>query len=396
MAPRSIEIRTLAQLERLSGRRVPAADREATRQVLERYPVRLTSHLLELVRRSPAVAAQFLPDPREVGSARGEKNCFVGLVPTGAPGVERMYPDRCILMPLSACPAYCRFCERKHHSQRRRRPLSHTQLDLALSYVARHPELREVLITGGEPVLDLGRLEHLLRGLRRLAHVGPIRVACRAAVTDPGRLGPPLVELLSTHQDLRAGRPVELAVHVNHADEITPPTVEALARLREAGIHVYNQTVLLRGINTDPQALQELLWQLRSHGVETYTLYFGSPVLSTDHLRPAIDEALALKEHLRRQASGRANPHLILTTRLGKLELGVDGWVVEREADGRHVWVRTPYTLAGFRRMSPGFQLPAGAREDSDGRLVVRYLDGPALQAARGPGRRAAAGQRRS
>jgi len=377
---RTVEIRSVEQLEQLTGRKLPAAEHEAVQRVLDQHPARLTGHLTQLVRCSPAVAAQYLPDPREL-EGPGETDPFVGLIPTGVRGVERLYLDRCVVMPVARCPAHCRFCFRRHHRHRRpdARPLDQEELTAALAYVAGDRRLREVLVTGGEPILDRRRLERLLAGLRQpgMEHVGPLRVACRTLASAPGLIDAELVALLARHQDLRAGRPVEVAAHLNHPDEIGPATVDALIRLREAGLHVYNQVVLLRGINSEAAVMADLLWMLRRRGVETYAIFFGEPVLGGDHLRANLAQARALKSELRRGGSGRCNPHLIVTTRVGKVELDVDGWEVEREADGRTVWLRTPYTLEGFRSLDPRFELPQGARVDDAGCIEVRYLDGP-------------------
>lgn len=373
--PHVMEIRSVERLAALTGREAAPE----LQPVLDAYPVRLTEHALELVRRSPAAALQYMPDLRELDPP-GETDPFVGLARTGVRGVERIYRDRCVVMPVSRCNVGCRFCFRRHHGMlRHARPMDREEIAAALAYIAADPRLREVLITGGEPLLDRGRLAQLLSGLRRpeTAHVGPIRLACRSLATAPELVDPELVTLLARHQDLRAGRPVEVAAHVNHPDELGPATVQALARLREAGLHVYNQTVLLRGVNDAPEVMSDLLWGLRRHGVETYTIFFCEPVLGADHLRVSFAEALRLKDELRRRGSGRRNPHLVVTTRVGKLELGVDGWEVEREADGRTVWLRTPYTLDGLRELDPALTLPAGTRLDGAGQLVVRYLDGP-------------------
>lgn len=371
---RTVQVRTVQQLEGLAP--VRAEDRATLQRVLDAFPVRVTEHLRALMQGSAAVAAQFLPDVREA-EAIGQEVCFAGLLPTNAAGVERMYPDRCIIMPHPGCPAHCRYCFRKFYDHGREAVMSEADLDAAVAYVAAEPAIREVLITGGEPLLAPARLLRLMSGLRRVPHVGPLRVACRALVLAPQLVTDEVIAQLACHQDLRAGRPVELACHANHPDEISAATVDALARLREAGIHVYNQAVLLRGINCDADVLEALLWKLRGCGVESYYLFFAGPVLGMDHQRPRLDEALALKAALRRRGSGRANPQLIVTTRLGKVELGVDGWIVEREADGRHVWIRTPYTLDGLRQLSPGFALPGDARLDGAGHIVMRYLDGP-------------------
>jgi lysine 2,3-aminomutase len=378
---RHVDVRTTEQLTALTGRAVPAEARPALQRVLDALPVRLTPHLVELIRTSEAVAAQYLPDPREFAPAApsGQRVPFAGLLSTGCGAVERIYRDRCVLLPVSACPAYCRFCFRKFHRHRARSgPRGFDALNRALSYVAAHPQIREVLITGGEPALDPERLEHLLAGLRQIEAVGPIRVACRALVASPDLINARLAGLMAAHQDRGAGRVVELAAHINHPDELTPATDAALARLHSAGVHVYSQTVLLAGVNDDAGVLAELLRALRRRGVEIYTLYYPEPLFGSDHQRPSLARALGLKRALRAMISGRANPRLIITTRIGKLELG-EAEEVQREADGRHVWLRTPYTVEAFRELEPAFELPPGCRVDADtGRIEARYLDGAA------------------
>lgn len=346
-------------------------------ELLRRFPARLTPHLSRLIARSPAVARQFMPDIRETAGTEGHERSFVGLLPTGVRGLERMYPDRCVVMPTHSCPAYCRFCFRKAYRGPHDGPMSDAEIEAALRYIAAEPLLREVLITGGEPLLDHGRLSRLLTGLRAIRHIGPIRIACRSLVTDPSLVDQPLVALLRQHQDLRRGFPVEIALHCNHVDEISNPTVEGLVSLRQAGIHVYNQIVLLRGVNDDTATLLTLLRRLRSHGVESYHLYHPDPVQGTDHLRPTLAQALDIKRALRRGATGRLNPTLIVTTRVGKVEPGVDSEIVRRHEDGRQLWIRTPYTLDGFRAIAPDFELPPDTTLETDGRITVRYLDGP-------------------
>lgn len=377
MPSKIIQIRAAEQLESLIGTKLDEATRRAFQETCERFPVRITLHLLDLMRRSPAVAAQFLPDPREVTTLQGDERCFSGLLETGIEGLERMYLDRCIVMPQPTCPAYCRFCFRKFYEHADGKAMSRDELDRALSYIAADARLVEVLITGGEPVMDLERLEYLLRGLRRIGHVATIRVACRSLVTDPERVDGRVLELLVSAQALREGKPVEVALHCNHVDELSSETIDRLALLRERGIRVYNQVVLLRDVNLNADVMLDLLRALRAYGVESYHLYFAGPVQGMNHVRPTLDEALALKSALRQRATGRLNPHLIVTTRLGKVELGVDGWIVEREPESRHVWIRTPYTLEHYRSVRVDFDLPEDARIGADGHVVVRYLDGP-------------------
>lgn len=384
MAPRTFNIRDLNQLQRFVEdvyrdrvvSRTTVDDAPEMQTVLDTFPVRITEHLYERMKRSDAVAKQYLPDVREITTLEGQERCFTGLFPTNIEGLERMYVDRCIIMPQPACPAYCRFCFRKFYEHADGHAMSDVEMDRAIAYVAADPRLREVLITGGEPVMDFQRLTYVMRGLRQIDHLGPIRIACRSVVMAPYLVTDRLIAMLREHHDLRRGKPVEVAIHVNHPDELDERAIEAIVRFRDAGIHVYNQTVLLRDINCDAEVLLSLFRKLRNHGVESYYLFFGGPVQGMNHSRPTIDEALTLMTTLRRTSTGRCLPRFILTTRIGKVTLGVDGWIVEREADGLHVWIRTPYTLRGFREISAEFQLPEDGRIDEEGHIVMRYLDG--------------------
>lgn len=374
-----IEIKTIAALEQLLGHPVQPADVADWQNVLQRFPVRFSDHLLQRLTERPALAKQFIPSIQEVRDNEGASHCFEGLLPTGVPQVERIYVDRCIVMPQPQCPAYCRFCFRKFYEHLQTRGMTDEELGRAIDYIGSDHRLREVVITGGEPVMDKKRLRTLLAGIRTLPHVQTVRIACRSIITAPALIDDELVELLLEYQNLSEGRPIEIASHCNHAEELSPESIAALVRLRKAGLSVYNQAVLMRGINCDGAILETLFRSLRSYGVECYTIFFAGPVLGMQQIRPTIDEALALKSALRRRLSGRANPHLILTTRLGKVELGVDGWVVRRETESRFVWIRTPYRLETYREVDPGFQLPDDATLDPEGYLVVRYLDGEAF-----------------
>lgn len=376
---RFFDIRDVDQLERLTGRPVAASERQGLQRALEAYPARLGEHLLSLAARSEAVARQYLPDPRELDGG-GEEQPFVGLLSTGVDAVQRLYPDRCVVLLSGSCPGHCRFCFRRHAPHRARPDPDTAELDRAAAYIAGDPRLTEVLVTGGEPALRPRRLAHLLQALRRVPHVGPVRVACRSLVAAPELVSDELAGLLARHHDPAGLRPLEVASHINHPDELDDAAHAALQRLQRRGLHVYNQAVLLRGVNDGPDALLELSWQLRRRGVESYALFFPEPVRGAAHLRPRLSRALELKARLRRGASGRGNPRLIVTTRIGKLEPGVDSVVAEREPDGVHLWFRTPYTLSGLRALEPGFELPRGCRVHGDGAgtIEVRYLDGGA------------------
>jgi lysine 2,3-aminomutase len=375
-----IEIKTLSALEDLLGEPLKEDDAKDWSELLQRFPVRFSDHLLKQLKDNPLLAKQFLPSIQEVRKDGGASHCFKGLLGTGIKQLERVYLDRCIIMPQPQCPAYCRFCFRKFYEHSQTGGMSETEMRAAIDYIGRDQRIWEVLVTGGEPVMDKRRLRFLLAGLREIPQVQTIRIACRSIVTAPDLIDDSLIELLTEYQDLENGRSIEVASHCNHAEELSSESVATLVRLRLAGIHVYNQAVLMRGINCDAAILEALFRKLRSHGVECYNLFFAGPVLGLQHIRPTLQEALALKSALRRRLSGRANPHLIVTTRLGKVELGVDGWVVRRETDSSFVWIRTPYRLESYTAIDRNFELPDDAYLDSEGQIVIRYLDGEASE----------------
>jgi lysine 2,3-aminomutase len=137
---------------------------------------------------------------------------------------------------------------------------------------------------------------------------------------------------------------------------------------------VYNQTVLLKGVNDRVGTLEALFRGLHERGVESYYLFHCEPLLGAAHFRTSIEKGLRLREALRARASGRIIPRYMVCTQLGKVELGVDGWITERE--GEACWIRTPYRLETYRSVLQDFVLPQFARENSEGFIEVRYLDG--------------------
>jgi lysine 2,3-aminomutase len=353
-----------------------AEDRTKIEAVLKEYEVRFSRYLLELCARSPAVAKQFLPDPRELDT-RGVRFTWEGVMATAVPGLERMYLDRVVILPVNQCPAYCRFCFRKNYfNEYAKQPyaMADDHVTRAMAYIASDPRIREVLITGGDPLMNLVRLEDLLRRLREIPHIGTIRIASRSVAYDPERITNEFATMLSAHNRPEEGRAIEIATHFNHPDEITPESTGSVTRLLRAGLRVYNQTVLLKGINDELGTLETLFRGLHERGVEIYYLFHCEPLLGAAHFRTSIEKGLRLREALRARASGRIIPRYMVCTQLGKVELGVDGWIAERS--GEACWIRTPYRLETYRSVDPEFSLPNFARENRDGFIEVQYLDG--------------------
>jgi lysine 2,3-aminomutase len=301
---------------------------------------------------------------------------WVGVMDTGIHGLERMYIDRCIIMPFNQCPSYCRFCFRKFYEKRAEKPMSYEEIDKALAYIKNDKRLKGILITGGDPLMDLKRLEYIMQNLRKIDHIQDIRVGTRSLMYDPDRITDDFVKILLKYHDFENMKPVEIATHFNHPDEITNESKKAITKLTKSSIHLYNQTVLLKGVNDDPEILMDLFRKLRLLGVDLYYLFHCIPVEGIQYLRTTIQQGLEIKKHFRGGfATGRINPTYVIATKIGKVEIGIDGQIESK--DGQYVWIKTPYKVATYKSVFPVFKPPEDiCKVDSEGYISIKYLDG--------------------
>jgi len=368
------QIKTIGELEKLTGKKTPKNQEKNIAKIFETMPVRLTGYLLDLSKKSQAVAAQFIPDINEL-KENGIEKTFEGIMKTGIEGLERMYIDRCIIMPVLQCPAYCRFCFRKFYEKQKPLPMSYENIDKALTYIKKDTRLKGVLITGGDPIMDLKRLEYIIKNLRKISHIQDIRIGTRSPMFAPDTITDDLVKMLLKYHDFKKMKPIEIAVHFNHPDEITPQSIKAITKLTNSPIKVYNQSVLLKGINDDPKILEDLFRKLHLLGVEIYALYHCDPLKGTKHFRTSIQKGIEIKKYFRAgNATGRINPAYIVDTQIGKVEIGVDSHIEKRE--GEYVWIKTPYKLSTYKSVCPEFKLPEKqCKVDKQGYISIKYLD---------------------
>ena len=243
-----------------------------------------------------------------------------------APDLVCRYPDRALLLVSDRCSVYCRFCTRSRMvgAGGGVRPVEH--LAPAFTWLAEHPEVRDVIVSGGDPlVMSTERLSRVLERLRAIPSVETIRLATRVPVTLPSRVTSELVEAL------RAYHPIWVMTHFNHPKELTERAREACIRLVDGGFPVMNQTVLLRGINDDQHTLETLFRGLVRWRVRPYYLLQADPVRGTSHLRTPLESGLRLMEELQGRLSGIALPKLIVDTPggFGKVPILPD-YVVKR------------------------------------------------------------------
>lgn len=285
----------------------------ALEAVAARYAIAVTPAVAALIDPSDPsdpIGLQYLPSTEELVLSPGEQADPIGdAVHSPVKGVVHRYPDRLLLTATHACAVYCRFCFRREVvGPGGAGGLTAAELDAALAYIARHPEVWEVILTGGDPlVLSPRRLEDLVGRLSAIPHVKILRVHTRLPVADPERVSEDLVKALS-------GSRLTLVVgaHVNHARELTPAADAALARLAGAGALLLSQTVLLRGVNDRVEVLGELMRALVERGVRPYYLHHPDPAPGTARFRVSLAEGRALVQGLRGRYSGLCQPTYIL------------------------------------------------------------------------------------
>jgi lysine 2,3-aminomutase len=288
--------------------RLPALERVAAR-----YAIAITPASLALIDpNDPAdpIARQFAPDVAELEATPGEDGDPVGdLTHSPVDGIVHRYPDRALLMLTHTCATYCRFCFRRERvGTKGAGMLGSNALRAALAYIAKTPQIWEVILTGGDPlVLSPRRLASVMAELAKIEHCKVVRVHTRVPAVAPERITPAMVQALKCE-----GKAVYVALHANHPRELTPAARTACARLVDAGVPMVSQTVLLRGVNDDAAVLEQLMRAFVETRIKPYYLHHGDRAPGTGHLRVPLAEGQALMKAIRGRVSGLAQPTFVL------------------------------------------------------------------------------------
>jgi len=306
-------IRTAKQLDEW----LPASPDEAKarRAVIRSFPFAIPPYYFSLIQHQDArdpIRLQCIPDEREkTFSLGGVDDPLAESRDMPLPGLIHRYADRCLILATHACLMYCRHCNRKRFWKSGKS--TKARLQAAISYVAATPGIREVIISGGDPLtLPEGALDALLGSLRAIPHVEVLRIGSRVPVVLPMRITPSVVRMLRRH------RPLWFNTQFNSPRELTPEAAQACGRLVEAGIPVSNQSVLLKGVNDSYETMRELLYGLQRISVRPYYLFQCDPVRGADHFRVDLWEGMELMERIARQTSGLCLPRYVLDVPGGK------------------------------------------------------------------------------
>jgi lysine 2,3-aminomutase len=312
----------LADAGLIAPDRLPALERVAAQ-----YTVAITPAMFDLIDAADPgdpIARQFVPTEAELHARPEESADPVGdFAHSPVEGIVHRYPDRCLLKLNHACAVYCRFCFRREMvGPEGLRPLSPQALDAAMGYIAERPDIWEVIVTGGDPfILSPRRLREVMRRLGRIDHVKVVRFHTRVPAVAPELVTGELVEALQA-----PGKATYVALHANHARELTPAARAACGRIVEAGIPMLGQSVLLAGVNDDPETLAALMRAFVETRIKPYYLHHADLAPGTSHLRTSIADGQALMRAMRGAVSGLCQPTYVLDIPggQGKVPVGPD------------------------------------------------------------------------
>jgi lysine 2,3-aminomutase len=287
--------------------------------------------LMDKTDRSCPIRLQAIPAARELQDTGGVMDPLLEEEHNPAPNVIRVYPDRIAWTVSNNCAMLCRHCLRKRMVGRESFDFSRSAREAAFAYIRNTPDIRDVLITGGDPLLypdDV--VEELVSRLREIPHVEIIRIGSRTPCTLPQRITDKLVSML------RKYHPLYVNTQFNHPKELTGEAGEACARLADAGIPLGNQSVLLAGINDDPETMKRLVQGLLKFRVRPYYIYQAQTLTGTSHFITPIEKGIEIIESLRGHTSGLAVPVYLLDTPYGKIPMHPQN-IVERDDEAVHL-----------------------------------------------------------
>ena len=324
-------VRHLDQLERMLS--LSEAERAAIEQIQSKLPVGITPYFMSLLSKDDPcdplrrtvvpTMAEFTTAPGEADDPLGEED------QSPVPGLVHRYPDRVLLLVLDFCSTYCRYCTRSRVVGHGAIYPSRSRLERAIDYIRSTPTVRDVLISGGDPLtLNDERLGWLLSRLREIPHVEIIRIGTKVPAVLPQRITPNLVRML------RRYHPLWMSLHFTHPAECTPEAYRACERLANAGIPLGSQTVLLKGINDSVDTMKALCHQLLRMRVRPYYIYQCDPISGSGHFRTPVDKGLEIIRGLRGHTTGYAVPTYVIDAPGGggKIPL-MPNYVEGREGD---------------------------------------------------------------
>ena len=326
-----------------------------------------------------AITSQYFYDPREQSiDPRHNRRHYEAEMPLefeGRPvlGLERLYRKSVAIEPTLVCAAHCRWCLRGLYPFTTLKEDDITHSTRYIGSSALRDDVDEVLVTGGDPLMSLPLLALTLGEIQRNApNVKTVRVGSRVPFHDPRRINEDMISLFKRYPNFR----FEIGVNAVHPIEFWPESTEALHKFQYAGIRIYNQHPILRGVNDNYETLCELYELLREHDVEAHYLFHAIPMKGTSHHRTTLKRAAELATMISSsgQFSGRSKPHFAVLSDIGKIVM-YHGVVLEQNEDDNSVLLQSGFKLDERKKWNPSWNLPSSAHVDSEGFMRTWYLD---------------------
>jgi lysine 2,3-aminomutase len=301
--------RGIRSLQQLADRFGPEhfQDLDRLQQAVDNFELRISPAMIDLIEEpGDVIWKQYVPDLMELEVVDGVLDSLNEDEDSPVPNITHRYPDRALFLVSPVCAAYCRFCTRRRKvGDPDKIPMS--QLESAFRYLEEHEEIRDVILSGGDPLLlSDRRLDLILGRLRSMKHIEVIRIGSRVPCHLPERITASLCRVLKKHH------PLYINTHFNHPIELTPAAVAGLGRLADAGVPLGCQTVLLEGVNDDVETMKELMQRLVAARVRPYYLYMCDNVAGVEHFKTGVEKGLEIVEGLRGWTSGLAVPHFAI------------------------------------------------------------------------------------
>ena len=325
-------IRTFEDLEKwLTGQKARVDPR--LRDVIARYPMRVNTYYLGLIdKMNDGIWKQAIPDVEELEhymDLTEDPLDEEGDIPLGGPRtIIHRYPDRVLLFVSIECAMYCRFCTRKRKVGDDRKNPTAEEINRGIEYIAEHEDIRDVLISGGDPLLISNvRLDDILGKLKKIDHLDIIRIGTRVPCVWPQRISEDqeLIEILKKHTPKSLDEPqLFINTHFNHPNEITAESYQAIKVLRELGIPIGNQSVLLKGVNDDTDVMRDLVHSLGKMGIKPYYLYYADLVEGTGHFRTEVYIGKEICKDLCGATTGFLRPVYVVDAQGGRGKVPVD------------------------------------------------------------------------
>ena len=282
-------------------------DVDGLQPAFDNFQMRLTPNVLSTIKEiGDPMWQQYVPTVQELDIVDGVIDSLDEDGDSPVPNITHRYPDRALFLVSPVCASYCRFCTRRRKvGDPEKIPLN--QYESAFQYLREHTEIRDVIMSGGDPMmLSDRRLEYLFQRLREIPHIEIIRLGSRITAHLPERITDEFCEMVKKYH------PIYMNTHFNHPAELTPESIAALGRLADAGVPLGCQTVLLRGVNDDPQIMKELMQKLLKARVRPYYIYMADQVAGGEHFRTNVEKGLEIVKALRGWTSGLAVPHFVI------------------------------------------------------------------------------------